>query len=192
MSVSQFSGQNGQSDAANVTLTDDAGRSLDCLVENAIEQAESIYCLLRPVDSPIAIIAWEDEDDSEEATAIWLEDETEIEQIFDDAKAVLAEFDLTLKNTAFTLTVAGELPEVDEEEILTLEIEEADGYLDTDEFQLLATVYNEHREYEIYTPITPLLLFAKQNKTGKLELLSPEQLQQLQPLLEEFLFEQTD
>ncbi len=192
MSVSQFSGQNGQSDATNVTLTDDAGRSLDCFVENAIEQAESIYCLLRPVDSPIAIIAWEDEDDSEEATAIWLEDETEIEQIFADAKAVLAEFNLILKNTAFTLTVAGELPEVDEEEILTLEIEEPDGYLDTDEFQLLATVYNENREYEIYTPITPLLLFAKQNQTGKLELLSPEQLQQLQPLLEEFLFEQTD
>lgn len=190
MSLSQPSGQNGQSGAEIVTLTDETGRSLDCLVEHVMKQENSTYLLLMPIDSPVTIIAWDDDQESSEA--IWVEEEREIKRIFPDAQAVLAEFDLSLKYTAFTLTISGDLPSTDSEEILTLEIEEQDGYLATEEFQYLASFYHNQQEYEIYTPIAPILFLAKRNQAGKLILLSPDELQDIQPLLEEFLFNDID
>lgn len=192
MFSSEFPKENGQSANGNVTLTDEVGRSLNCYIEHSLEVEGSEYLLLLPVDAPVEIVVWnEDEEDEEEGDATLLEDD-EIDSIFSDAQAVLAEQNLTLKRTAFTLTVAGELPPVNEDEMLTIEMEEDDVELEPEQFQLLASFYHEEQEYGIYTPLDPLLFFARRNKAGQPELLSPEEFKKVQPLLEELLFDELD
>ncbi|NEP01691.1 MAG: DUF3727 domain-containing protein [Symploca sp. SIO2E9] len=193
MSSSQFPQEPWQTDDVSITtLTDESGRSINCYIEKDLEVDGSQYLLLLPVDSPVAIVAWDDDGEDEElAQATLIEDETEIDWIFSDAKAVLAEQNLTLNRSAFTLTVAGQLPEVDEEEILTVEIEDSmEG--NSEEFQLLASFYHQQQEYGIYAPLDPLLFFAHRNRQGQVELLSPEEFQKLRPLLEDLLFEELD
>jgi hypothetical protein len=190
MSSFPSSQSNGRSGSEIVTLIDDTGRSLDCLVEKAIKQGDAHYYLLMPIDAPVTIIVWDDEKDAD--AAIWLEEESEISEIFADAQAVLAEFDLTLKRTAYTLTVEGEIDSIEDEEILTIEIEEPNGEIESEEFRFLVNFFHERQEYEIYTPLTPLLFLAKGTLNGQLELLSKDELNNLQPLLGELLFEEFD
>jgi len=186
MLSSQFSEDNGQPPNQVITIKDDAGRSLDCFVERELDIDDVEYFLLLPVDHPIEIFAWEE--DGEFSDAVFLEEE-EIDLIFPDAQAVLAEQNLVLKRTAFTLTVAGELPPVDEETLLTIEVEDDDIDLEPEEYQPLATFYHEEEEFGIYTPRDPLLLFARRNAAGVLELVPPEEVQELEPFLEDKLFE---
>ena len=192
MFSSELPHENGQSGNESITLTDAAGRSLNCYIEHSLEVEGSEYLLLLPVDSPVEIVVWDDEEDEDLADATLLEDDEEIDLVFSDAQAVLAEQNLTLKRTAFTLTVAGELPAVNEDDILTIEIEEDDVELEPEQFQLLASFYHEEQEYGIYTPLDPLLFFAQRNEAGEPELLSPEEFKKVQPLLEELLFDELE
>ncbi|NES96883.1 MAG: DUF3727 domain-containing protein, partial [Desertifilum sp. SIO1I2] len=127
----------------------------------------------------------------------WLEDreaptpvdsDEEIDRLFDLAKAVLAEQNLTLKRTAVTLTVVGEIPDLDLED----EEEEEIDNEDEEEFQSLASFYYDRQEYEIFAPLDPMFILARMNEDGEPELLSVEELQRLEPLLpqiEDQLFE---
>ncbi|MBD2625982.1 DUF3727 domain-containing protein [Trichormus variabilis] len=190
MSSSQFSDENDQSNVGSITLTDDDGRSLECYIEHSISVDEQEYVLLLPVDSPIEIFAWQDEGEEEEA--ILVEDDATINKVFPTAQAVLSEQNLIVKNTAYALTVAGELPPVEESELFTLEIEDDEADLEPEQLQLLASFYHEDQEYAIYTPLDPLLFFARITDAGKPELLSPEEFRKVQPLLEEHLFNQVE
>ncbi len=172
-----------QDHAPVITLIDEQGRSLDCYVERELAVAGKEYLLLLPVDHPVEIFVWEDD---EESDAILLDDEKEIQMVFADAQAVLAEQNLTLKWTAFTLTVAGDLPPVEDEDLLTMEIEDDEFDLEPEEFQLLATFYHQDQEYSIYTPRDPMLLCARRNLHGKTELVPPDE---VQPFLENMLSE---
>lgn len=192
MSSSAYPQENGQSDLGSVTLIDEVGRRLNCSIEHTLEVDDDEYLLLMPRDTPIQIVAWDEEDEEDFADATLIEDDEEIDILFPDAQAVLAEQNLTLKRTAYTLTVAGELPEMDEEEILTIEVEESDVELEPEEFQLLASFYHEEQEYGIYTPLDPLLFLARRNKAGHPELLSPEEFKKLQPFLEDLLFDEVE
>jgi hypothetical protein len=177
-------------DSPTVTLTDEAGRSLTCYLEGSLEVEGQKYGLLYPVDSPVQIFAWEmDEAEGEEI----LKDveEAEIDEVFATAQAVLAEQNLKLKRTALSLTVEGDLPEVVEDEILTLEIEEGEETT-SEEFQFLTSFYQKEQEYAVYTPLDPLLLIARMDAHNHPELLSPEEFQKIQPILEEQLFEELD
>lgn len=190
MFSSESSEQNEQSHSGVVTLTDEAGRKLDCYVERSLFVEDREYLLLLPVDSAVEIFAWQSNGEDEEA--IPLEDEAEIDEIFSTAEAVLAEQNLILKRTAFALTVGGELPAVEETELFTLEIEDEGTQLEPEQLQLLASFYYEEQEYAIYTPLDPLLFFARLNTAGNPELLSPEELRKVQPLLEEQLFDELE
>ncbi len=185
--------ENDSSSVKSVMLTDATGRSLACYIEHSLEVEGQNYLLLLPVDSPVEIVAWDEYEDEEEAEATLVEDEEEIDEIFSTAQAVLAEQNLTLKRTAFALTAAGELPPVKEDDILTLEIEEEDEddslEGEPEQFQLLANFYYEEQEFAIYTPLDPLLFFARVNSSGQPELLSPEEFKKIQPLLEDKLFD---
>ncbi|MDZ8026578.1 MAG: DUF3727 domain-containing protein [Nostoc sp. SerVER01] len=181
---------NDNAHAGSITLTDEKGRSLECYIEHRLEVDGQEYVLLLPVDSPVEIFSWQGEDEEEEAVLV--EDDAIIEQIFGTAQAVLSEQNLTLKNTAYALTVAGDLPPVEESELFTLEIEDEEADLEPEQLQLLASFYDEHQEYAIYTPLDPLLFFARIAKTGEPELLSPEEFRQVQPLLEEHLFNEVE
>ena len=191
MSSSQFDRENEQYEAEIVTLIDEQDKSLNCYIEHSLEYESLIYLLLMPVDIPIIIISWEDEKEDEALEAIMLEDHEEIEMVFADAKAVLAEQNLYLQHTAYTLTATGELPPIEEDNILTLNLDEEDSQLESEELQFLASFYNSQQKYSIYTPLTPLLFFARQNWTGELELVSPDE-ERFQPILEELLFEELE
>jgi hypothetical protein len=191
MSSFKFDPENELDDEEKVTLTDEEGRSLECYVENSLEAEYTTYLLLMPVDTPVVILAWDGEDEEEFSDAILIEDSEEIEQIFADAKAVLAELDLTLRNTAYTLTVSGELPPLEDDEIITLEIDSEDKPLEPEELQFLASFYSQEHKYSIYTPLSPLLFLAKYNQQGEIELVSPDE-RQMQPILEELLIEELE
>ncbi|MDJ0728942.1 MAG: DUF3727 domain-containing protein [Crocosphaera sp.] len=196
MSSFEYNQERDSEDIDRVTLADEKGLTLDCYIENAIEGNDGTYLLLMPVDIPVVILSWdredEDSDDSDEiSNAVLLEDAAEIEEIFPDAKAVLAELDLTLKLTAFTLTVTGELPPIEDDGILTLELENDGPSLDSEELQFLKDFYHNKQKYSIYTPLSPLLFLAKYNLLGKVELVSPED-EQMQLILEELLFDDLD
>jgi hypothetical protein len=194
MSTFQFSPENEPDEADIVTLSDEEDRTLDCYIENGMDTESETYLLLMPVDIPIVIIAWDDEESEEEAEsseAILLEDKEELDLIFADAKAVLAELDLTLKSTAFTLTVSGELPAIEDDAILTLELDADDDSLEPEELQFLTSFYHEDQKYSIYTPLAPLLFLAKYGDRGEIELVSPED-ENMKPILEELLFDEPD
>jgi len=171
-----------------VSLTDEAGRSLVCYVEHSVEVDGQTYLLLLPVDSPIEIFAWEDDEDEDSETLVDLAD-TQIEEIFETARAVLAEQDLTLKRTAYTLTAVGDLPDVSEEDVITIDVGEDGGLVDSEQFQRLTSFYHEEQEYDVCTPLDPLMFFARVNASGEPELLSPEEFQAIRPQLEEQLFD---
>jgi hypothetical protein len=191
MFSSPFPQENDHTRAGSITLTDDKGKTLECYVEHSLTVDAQEYVLLLPVDSPIEIFALQDDDDDEEE-AIVVEDEAIIDQMFSIAQAVLAEQNLLLKNTAYALTVAGELPPVEESELFTIEIEDEGADLEPEHLQMLSSFYHQQQEYAIYTPLDPLLFFARISKTGKPELLSPEEFRQVQPLLEELLFNEVE
>lgn len=190
MFSSPFPEENDNARAGSIVLTDDKERSLSCYIEHSLSVDEQEYVLLLPVDSPVEIFAWQG--DGEEEEAILVEDDTTIDEIFATAQAVLSEQNLQLKNTAYALTVAGELPPVEESELFTLEIEDEDEDLEPEQLQLLASFYYQDQEYAIYTPLDPLLFFARISATGTPELLSPEEFRKVQPLLEEHLFNEVE
>lgn len=175
--------ENGYSQEELVTLQDEVGRVLPCYIEHSVEIEGNEYVLLRPVDDTVEIFSWQADKEEE---AFLVEDEEVLDKIFPIAQAVLAEDDLTLKRSAYALTVAGEIAPPDEEDILTLEIDDEEGQaqLEPEQLQFLANFYHENHEYEIFKRLDPLLLFARLNKAGQLELLSPEEFQRVQPLLE--------
>jgi hypothetical protein len=175
-------------DDSAVVLTDDSGRFLPCQVEQRFDLNGREYLLLLPLDAPIEIFVWQQEDDDEVLMDI---EEEDIEQIFPTAKAVLAEQNLVLQRTAITLTASGELPEVDEENCLTLELDEVDetGEPMAEEFQILATCFHDDQEYTLCTPVEPLLIFAYRTAEGTLDIVTPEEFQTIRDSLEEKLFD---
>jgi hypothetical protein len=177
------------SDESAVVLTDEAGRFLPCQVEQTFYLNEREYLLLLPIDAPIEIFVWQ-QDETDDEVLMDIEEE-EIDQIFLTAKAVLAEQNLTLQRTAITLTAAGELPEAEEDNCLTLELDDLDeaGNPVTEEFQILATCFYDDEEYTLCTPLDPLLIFAYRTSGGSLEVVTPEEFQAIRGGLEEKLFD---
>lgn len=165
-----------------VTLTDVAGRKLTCYLEYSFEVNDIQYVVLLPVEEPVEIFVWPLDEDADEPRP--LDSSVEIaSEMFDLAGAVLAERNLTLQRTAVMLTVAGELPECNQVE------EELDP--DSEELIHLASFCYKQQEYDVYAPLDPLLLIARMNDAGDPQLLSPEELERIEPLLpeiEEHLF----
>jgi hypothetical protein len=176
MAQSDSSKENGNFPIESVVLTDKFGRTLDCYIEHSFELNNENYVLLLPVDAPVEIFSWPEDDDEEEPLPI--EDPDEIDEIFETAKAVLEEQNLTLKHTAVTLTVSGDLPELLEDDLDAPDEEES-----YEELQLLASFYNEEQEYAIYTPLDPFFILGRLNESGHPELLSDDELEKLEPML---------
>ncbi|SMH56640.1 MULTISPECIES: DUF3727 domain-containing protein [Cyanophyceae] len=179
-----------------VTLTDAMGRSLDCYVENEITQDGTEYYFLMPVDQPVVILAW-DEDEADESDlpeTELVEDPEELAEIFPDAKAVLAEHDLILQDTAHVMTVRGELPPLEEDKILSLEIEDddfEDEELEAEELQELARFYHLDQLYSIYTPLEPIPIFVKVTEDEEMEILEPGD-PMIQSLVDTLLLQDAD
>ncbi len=179
-------------DESAVVLTDDTGRFLPCQVEQNFNLNNREYLLLLPIDAPIEIFVWQQEGDEEEV--LMDVEEEDIDEVFLTAKAVLAEQNLTLRRTAITLTAAGELPEPEDDNCITLELDELDeaGNPMTEEFQVSATCFYNEEEYTLCTPLDPLLIFANRTSSGDLEVVTPEDFQTIRGSLEEKLFDLLD
>ncbi|USR89406.1 DUF3727 domain-containing protein [Phormidium yuhuli AB48] len=162
-----------------MSVSDEQGRSLPCYVEHQFEMNGVEYAVLLPVNIPVDLVTWSADDDSEDEEAD-LATEEEIDQVFETAKAVLAEQDLLLQRTALTLTVVGEIPELDEA-IEALNRTESDD--DEEELLCLANFYEGEQEYGLYVPIDPMLVLARINADAKPELLTDAELDELEPLL---------
>ena len=191
MSSSPYRKDNSNSNEESVTLTDEVGRSLTCNIEYSMNLEGQEYALLLPIDSPVEIFTWQG-DDTDEA-AIPVEDETEIDKIFDTARVVLQEQNLTLRRTAVTLTVVGELPEFPEDDMAS--DADPDEESEFEELMWLTSFYHEEQEYAIYTPLDPFFILARMNDDGKPELLSEEEFQRLEPMLpmlEDQFFDELD
>lgn len=177
-------------DGPTIALKDEFGRSLLCQVEQEFEIQGRHYALLLPVDTPVEIFSWCETESGEEEELVDV-DEDEIDELFPTARAVLAEQELSLQRTAVTLTVAGELPEAEEEDCFTLEIDDEDGDGDgkDEEFQILATFFHQDVEYNVCTPVDPLLIFAQVTQTGEAHIIPPEEFERLRPEIESALFD---
>lgn len=171
-------------DLPTVTVTDKAGRSLSCYIEHSLQLKEGSYVVLMPVDIPVEFFAWSDDEDDEEL--ILIETDAEIEVLYPIAKAVLAEQNIDLHRSAFTLTVSGEVPDLeDEDEDYGYEPEDANG-TSHDSFQLLADFFYNDQEYAVCAPLEPVLILARMVQ-GKPKVLEGEELNLIQPILEEYL-----
>lgn len=190
MSSSGFTPESGQYDDTEiVTIYDDEGRSLDCYVENEIEYDGKIYVLLMPVDLAIVILTEEiDSDDGEYGETVMVEDGEEIDEIFDDAKAVLGELNLYLKRTGFILTARGELPPLEENNIISLEIEEHTSEIEPEELQFLASFYSLEQKYNICTPLSPILFIGQKVGKNKITIFQSQE-EDINWILEELLFD---
>ncbi|MCS6959450.1 MAG: DUF3727 domain-containing protein [Pseudanabaenaceae cyanobacterium SKYGB_i_bin29] len=168
-----------------VTLKDEQGRSLSCIVEKVLPVEDEKYLLLQPVDPCVYIFGWEGE--GEESALKDLDDE-EIDVIFPTAQAVLAELNLNLLRTAFSLTVEGDIPEPEEEDIYVLN-EDEETY---EELQQLASFFHEEQEYAIFVALEPMIFFAKYNDRQELEILGEEELENLQMHLEALMLDEAE
>jgi uncharacterized protein YrzB (UPF0473 family) len=177
-----------------LVLTDEKGRTLDCELLQQIPLESKVYGLVMPNLTPVRVMAWSDD---EEPTLEDLDDE-EVVRVFPNARAVLAEQDLSLLDSAYVLVVEGDIPTPDEEDeedeedsIYTICEEEGEE----EEYQLLASFLEDEREFAVFTPLEPVILFveldeAKGSKTARL--LTPKETEELMPVFEEFLRQQED
>lgn len=180
-------------DGSTIALKDESGRTLMCQIEKTVEIEDHLYALLLPVDTPVEIFMWEEEESGEEESLVDIDDE-QIEVLFPTARAVLAEQDLMLQQTGITLTVVGEIPEPKEEDCFTLEIDD-ESEEDTpvsEEFQTLASFFHKDIEYTICTPVDPLLLFAQMTPTGEGQVIPPEEFERLRSQIESSIFDALD
>jgi hypothetical protein len=176
--------ENGELPETSFTITDEQGQALECYVQSTLEVDHQEYLLLICVNQPVVILTWPDADEDEDEAAIPVESESELEVLFPLAKAVLAEQNLTLHYSTITLTVSGELPDLSEEDLEAITPDDADS--DSDEYEelvWLASFYHKKQEYGVYIPLDPFLILARVDEQGKPQLLSPEELQQIEPLL---------
>lgn len=170
-----------------MTLTDETGHILNCYLEASVEIENEKFALLSPVDYPIDIFAWVDNGKDEEIL-MPIED-AELSEVFATAQAVLEEQNLKLKRSALSLTVEGELPELEDEQVLAIETEDNQEDDDLDEYQLLATFFHEEQEYAAYCPVEPVLFIVRILANGEPQLLAPEEFKVLQPKLLPFFEE---
>lgn len=178
-------------DDSTIALRDGAGQTLLCQIEQTFEIDSHQYALLLPVDTPVEIFMWEEEAGGEEESLVDIDD-SQIDTLFPTARAVLAERDLMLQRTAVTLTVTGDIPELQDEDCFTLEIDDEDADeadVIGEEFQTLVSFFHHDVEYTICTPVDPLLLFAKITANGSGQIIPPEEFERLRPYIESTIFD---
>lgn len=167
-------------------LRDERNQILECEILKQVNLDNQSYALVMPVHQPVQVLAWEEDDsETERSHTDILSPETngedgegglvdlepdELEIVLPTAQAVVEELNLKLRQSAYTLTVEGELPEPQEEDLIEIANEDND----VEEFQLLATFFHVRRQYGVFAPLDPLLFFAVQPDSGNPYLLSPD------------------
>jgi len=159
---------------------------IDCYADAMAIVGEEEYTIGSPCDNSVALCYSDDED---ELVPIEL-DEDLMDKIFPVAARIIEEEfgeELTLARTPQTLTLMGELEEGDSDEERDL------GANDDDEedVELLVAFEHEGRGYNLVRLIDPVLLVGRntRNDDSKCYLLSPEEADEVMPLLEEMFLQ---
>ena len=160
--------------------TDAAGRTLHCVVEQSLRIQEQDYGILSPVDTPAYLCRWPADDAAEEPRLI--ADPHQYPQVLDELDTILREEDLFLVRSAGLLTVGGDLKDFPVE--VGLDDNDDD---DVDSCFALASARHGGAEFDLYGSLDPCFLVARLQQGGTAELLAPDALAKLQPLIEEAL-----
>ncbi|MCF2970149.1 DUF3727 domain-containing protein [Synechococcus sp. Nb3U1] len=162
-----------------LVLRDEQDQLLKCEILRQVVVEDQTYALVTPVDAVIKVLVWEGEEepsqpvngDADMEGILDEPDPEELQAAMPTIQAVLGELNLTLQQNGFDiLTIQGELPAVEDEDVL--EIGESDE--DAQEFQLLATFFYKEQKYGIFTPLDPILIYAALPEEGDPYLLTPD------------------
>jgi len=153
------------------------------------------YTIGSPCDNSVALCYF---DESEQLLPIELEDEL-MDEIFDIAASIVEdEFgeELTLERTPQTLTLVGELEEDGGDEDEMDEEDDDDDFMDDDEedVEILLSFEHEGTEYCLVKLLDPVLLVGKaiSEEEQKVMLLTPEESDEVMPILEELFLKYQD
>ncbi|MXW12757.1 MAG: DUF3727 domain-containing protein [Synechococcus sp. SB0668_bin_13] len=167
----------GSAAVATVMATDAAGRMLHCFVEQSLRIQDQDYGLLSPVDTPAHLCRWPADPTADPEL---IADPHRYPQVLDELDTALQEQELCLVRSAGLLTVAGDLEDAHGEG------DDLSGDDDPDTCVLLASVCHGGTDFDLYGSLDPCFLLARLG-AGTAELLAPDVLAQLQPLVEEAL-----
>lgn len=156
-------------------LRDAQDRTLECEILKRVSIEGTVYVLIMPVDPYVEVLVW----DSVEAEG--MDDDFEgvldepspddLEAALPTAQAVLSELNLSLHRNAYdVLTVQGEIPQPSEEDILEIAKDEDE----IEEYYLLTTFFHNNKQFGIFTPLDPLLLYAVEPDDAAPYLLTPD------------------
>ena len=159
-------------------LRDEQNQPLKCEILRQVVVDGQTYALVTPVDAVIKVLVWEGEPnqvvngDADMEGILDEPDPEELQAAIPTIQAVLGELNLTLQQNGFDiLTVQGELPPVEEEDVFELGESEEDAQ----EFQLLATFFYQEKKYGIFAPLDPVLIYAALPEEGDPYLLTPDE-----------------
>ena len=168
----------GSTTEVTVMASDAAGRTLHCVVERPLRIQGRDYGLLSPVDTPVYLFRWPDDSAAEPEL---ITDPHRYSPVLDQLDMALRNEDLFLVRSAGLLTVAGDPSNIADD---TGDDDDAED--DTDSYFALATACYEGIDFALYGSLEPCFLVARLGQ-GAAELLEPDVLAGLQPLIEEAL-----
>jgi len=169
---------------APIPFVDEISSSfIDCFAD-AIAQVRGVeYTIGSPCDHSVALCYF---DESDELIPVEIEEDL-MDDVFPIAASIVEEEfgdELSLERTPQTLTLVGELEEgeVDEERA-----EEASLDEDEEDVEILLTFEHREKEYNLVRLLDPVLLVGKNTKGDSPQciLLSPEEADEVMPVLEE-------
>jgi len=161
------------------TATDDKGRKIECVLEHTIPVDGVDYMLLTPNDTPVVLVRVGEGDGDDELLGNW----EGREDVLAAADVCLAEHDLTLVRSAVTLTVAGKLLPVEEEDVEDIEIED-DTTGETNLFELLIPFLCDGQEYGLYVPLDPFFVVARVTGDNEGVVVVDAEFERIQPIIE--------
>eukprot|EP00559_Dactyliosolen_fragilissimus_P003647 CAMPEP_0184866188 /NCGR_PEP_ID=MMETSP0580-20130426/21246_1 /TAXON_ID=1118495 /ORGANISM="Dactyliosolen fragilissimus" /LENGTH=298 /DNA_ID=CAMNT_0027365723 /DNA_START=140 /DNA_END=1036 /DNA_ORIENTATION=+ len=178
-------------DDTPIPFLDVDGRSfIECYADSVAHLNGVEYTIGSPCDHSVALCYFDTED---QLLPIELDDDL-MDEIFPIAESIVEdEFgeELTLQRTPQTLTLVGELEDGEDDED-----DDDDDDVDDDEedVEILLTFEHERMEYNLVRLLDPVLLVGKPdaNNPSKRTLLTPEESDEVMPILEEMFLSHQD
>ena len=164
---------NKNDEVPTLLLKDSSGSDLLCFLEQVVPLEGNEYALLTPVDTPVSLFQLIDDQDPKLIETI-----EKNEPILEVADVVLQEHDLRLIRSAITLTVSGELDELEPEEI-----EEGDIDDESETYELLVNFRVDDNEYGLYIPLDPFFIVGKLDD-GEVKIVEGEEIDKIQSGIE--------
>mmetsp|Transcript_15064 Transcript_15064/g.32727 ORF Transcript_15064/g.32727 Transcript_15064/m.32727 type:complete len:253 (-) Transcript_15064:227-985(-) len=180
--------QEGDEEMFQVCLRDpDDGRSIECTMLETLETETDLFASMTPVDVAAVVATLQDNE------MIEVDDPEIIEQLMPTATAVCSERGLSLLDSAVTLTISGNLQDIDEvglfegeEDLSTMpELVNADEAEEDEEgAEAVLSFFHEGRKYYLMRLLEPLVLVGKQVSASTFEIPDEKEMAAVSPVLE--------